>query len=284
MFWFNPLQDYLNPQPQPVRTRVAGKQAPSEFEINMINSLKERILEINENQSTAIQGEIVQELQLLQEWSQGDLQGYLEKEVMEVIKKELISPSSSGHEVYDPVPLKLLSQEDQAKVIESCWVIGTSLSCAQGSFRLAKASLKSQTRKRSVLTHLRRWLSRIILMMSQIHKWSLAVSDAASAFLTTPVDDSKGFVYVHAPQEIQYPDPTVWRLKRQLCGLWDSPRSWHWWQVHLTQVLRCLNLSQMRSDPCAPPIRSCQPHWHGICRWPSCFRGVILSAEIFQEI
>ena len=60
------------------------------------------------------------------------------------------------------------------------------------------------------------------------------MSDVESAFLNTPVDDSKGFIYVQAPQETQYPEPTVWRLKRQY-GLRDSPRSW---QIHLTQVLK----------------------------------------------
>ena len=39
-------------------------------------------------------------------------------------------------------------------------------------------------------------------MMTQLHKWSLVVSDVASAFLNTPVDDTKGFIYVKAPQEI----------------------------------------------------------------------------------
>ena len=75
------------------------------------------------------QGEVDQVLQLLQdlklqEWYQGDLQGCSEKEVKEAIKKELISASTSGHEVYDPVPLKVVCQEDQAKVIESRWVTG----------------------------------------------------------------------------------------------------------------------------------------------------------------
>ena len=66
-------------------------------------------------------------------------------------------------------------------------------------------------------------------------------------FSVTPIDGSKGFIHVQAPPEIQYPEPTVWRLKRQLYGLRDSPRSW---QVHLNQVLKSLNLSQMKSDPC----------------------------------
>ena len=75
------------------------------------------------------QEEADQELHLLQdlglqEWYQGDLQGYSEKEAKEVIKKELISLNTSGREVYDPVPLRLLAQEDQAQAIESRWVVG----------------------------------------------------------------------------------------------------------------------------------------------------------------
>ena len=83
----------------------------------MITSFKQGILEINEYSVNSDQREEDQELQLLQdlrlqEWYQGDLQGYSEKEVKEAIKKELISLSSVGHEVYDPVPLNLLSSED----------------------------------------------------------------------------------------------------------------------------------------------------------------------------
>ena len=38
-----------------------------------------------------------------QEWCQGELQGYSQKEIKEAIKKELTSLSISGHEVHDPV-------------------------------------------------------------------------------------------------------------------------------------------------------------------------------------
>ena len=96
----------------------------------MINSFKQGALEINEKTVlNSDQEETDQELQLLQGfrlqgWYQGDLQGYSDKDFKEVIKKRLVSLRSSGHEVYDPVPLKLLSREDQAKVIESRLVIG----------------------------------------------------------------------------------------------------------------------------------------------------------------
>ena len=66
-------------------------------------------------------------------------------------------------------------------------------------------------------------------------------------FSTLRLMSQKGpFMFRHPP-ETQYPEPTVWRLKRQLYGLKDSPRSW---QIHLNQVLKSLNLSQMKSDPC----------------------------------
>ena len=73
----------------------------------MINSLKEGILEINEKSINSDQSEVDQELQLLYE---GDLQGYSEKDIKNAIRKELMSLSSSGHEVYDLVPLRLLSR------------------------------------------------------------------------------------------------------------------------------------------------------------------------------
>ena len=75
---------------------------------------------------------------------------------------------------------------------------------------------------------------KLILLMSQIHSWEIAVSDIASAFLNTPVDPSKSPIYVQAPREIQYSEPTVWRLKRQLYGLSDAPKSW---QAHFSQIM-----------------------------------------------
>ena len=54
----------------------------------MVNSLKQGVFEINEKSVNSDQEEVDQERQLLQdlrlqEWYQGDLQGYSEKEVKE---------------------------------------------------------------------------------------------------------------------------------------------------------------------------------------------------------
>ena len=174
------------PQPQPPRRRITGKQPPSEFEINMLTSLKQRILEINEFSVNSVQREADEELQLLQdlklqEWYQGDLQGYSENEVQEAIKKELISLSSVGHEVYDTVPLNLLSSEDQAKIIESRWVIGPR--SGQLKARFVGKGYTQIIDKESKYAHTPQATTlRIILLMSQIDRWSLCVSDVASAF------------------------------------------------------------------------------------------------------
>ena len=81
--------------------------------------------------------------------------------------------------------------------------------------------------------------------MSQIHSWEIAVSDIASAFLNTPVDPSKSLIYVQAP-ELPDSEPMVWKLKRQLYGLRDAPKSW---QAHFSQIT-INNMVQMKSDSC----------------------------------
>ena len=273
-------------QHQQVRRRIFGKQAPSEFEINMINSLKQGIFEINEKSINSDQEEVAQELQLLQdlrlqEWYQGDLQGYSEKEVKEAIKKEFVSLSSSGPEVDDPVPLRLPSKEDQAKVIESRWVIRPRSGVLKARF-VGKGFTQVIDKEAKYAHAPQATTLKIILMMSQPHKWCLAVSDVASAFLSTPVDESKGS-FTFRLLKIQYPEPTVWCLKRQWYGLRDSPRSC---QYHVTQVLKRMNLSQTKSDPCAFTGVDASGHVnlivHGICRRPHCLRRVIFSAEILS--
>ena len=109
----------------------------------------------------------------LQEWYQGDLQGYSEKEVKEAIKKELVSLSSSGPEVDDPVPLRLPSKEDQAKVIESRWVIRPRSGVLKA--RLVGKGFTQVIDKEAKYAHTPQATTlKIILMMSQPHKWCLA--------------------------------------------------------------------------------------------------------------
>ena len=72
-----------------------------------------------------------------------------------------------------------------------------------------------------------------------------AASDIASGFLNTPEDPSKSLIFVQAPRELPYSEPTVWHLKRQLYGLRDAPKSW---QAHFSQIMVSKEMVQMKSD------------------------------------
>ena len=126
--------------PQPTehqaRRRITGKQPPSKFEVNMITSLKQGVLEINEYSVNSDQSEEDQELRLLQdlklqEWNQGDLPGYSEKEVKEAIKKELISLSS----VVMKYVIQCLSVDYQVKIKRRSVSQGGSLDQGQANSR-----------------------------------------------------------------------------------------------------------------------------------------------------
>ena len=151
---------------------------------------------------------------------------FTEKEVKEAIKKELVSLSSSGHEVYDPVPVRLRSREEQSKSLNQ----HGSLVLDQMFSRLnslERVSLRSSHTPQATTL-------KLVLMMSQIHKWHLAVSDVASALLNTLVDESKGLIYVQALKRLS----TLSLLsgtQTSALGLRDSPRSR---QIHLTQLLQ----------------------------------------------
>ena len=85
--------------------------------------------------------------------------------------------------------------------MESRWVIGPRSGVLKA--RLVGKDFTQVVDKEAKYAHTPQATTlKIILMMSQLHKWSLAVSDVASAFLNTPVDDSKGFIYVQAGQRL----------------------------------------------------------------------------------
>ena len=172
-------------------------------------------------------------------------------------QKELISLRSAGHEVYDPVPLNLLSSEDQAKIIESRWVIGPrsgqpkARSVGKGYTQIIdKESRYAHTPQATTL--------KVILLMSQIHRWSLCVSDAASAFLNTPIDGSKGFIHVQAPPETQYPEPYC--LETQGSALWSQ---------RFTEIMASsFESSSQKSQPFTDEIRPVYVHRFGFFRSP----------------
>ena len=60
-----------------------------------------------------------------------------------------------------------------------------------------------------------------------------------------PSGSLKSPIFVQASRELQYSEPTVWRLKLQFYGLRDAPQSW---QAHFTQIMVKKGVTQMKSD------------------------------------
>ena len=200
-----------------------------------------------DHQEAQSEEELLQGL-ILQELYQGDLQGYSADQIKEAIKKELKQIGPHGHDAYGPVLLSQLSQEERRSIIESRWVIGPRPESELKGRFCAKAFKQVISRDDKYASTPQATTLKLILLMSQIHSWEVALSDFASAFLNTPVDPSKSPIFVQAPRELQYSEPNVWRLKRQLYGLRDAPKSW---QAHFSQIMVNKGMTQMKSDSCA---------------------------------
>ena len=245
-------QQLVPHQPVQVRRRIRTKSKPQESSeiAAVLQDIKADHLPITQDQINADHQEAQSEEDLLQglilqEWYQGDLQGYSADQIKEAITKELKQIGPHGHDAYDPVPLSHLSQKERRSIIESRWVIGPRLGIELKGRFCAKEFMQVISMDDKYASTPQATTPKLILLMSQIHSWEIAVSDIASAFLSNPVDPSKSTIFVQAPRELQYSEPTVWRLKRQLYGLRDAPKSW---QAHLSQITVKKGVTQMKSD------------------------------------
>ena len=99
----------------------------------------------------------------LQEWNQGDLRGFAEKEVdpgsYQKDPLELTSLSSSGHEVHDPVPVRLSSPEEQSNIIESGMFVGPRSGVLKARFVGKGFTQDKDSKSPSMLTHHKQRLS-----------------------------------------------------------------------------------------------------------------------------
>ena len=105
-------------QPVQVRRRIRTKSRPQDVsEISaVLQDIKENHLSVGKDQINADHQEAQSEEELLQglilqEWYQGDLQGYSADQIKQAITKELKQIGPQGHDAYDPVPLSHLSPE-----------------------------------------------------------------------------------------------------------------------------------------------------------------------------
>ena len=155
----------------------------------MLQDIKENHLSVGPDQINADHQEAQSEEELLQglilqEWYQGDLQGYSADQIKQAITKELKQIGPQGHDAYDPVPLSQLSPEERRSIIESRWVIGPRPGSELKGRFCAKGFKQVISRDDKYASTPQATTLKLILLMSQIHSWEIAVSDIASAFST----------------------------------------------------------------------------------------------------
>eukprot|EP00971_Amphidinium_carterae_P330650 6463796-Amphidinium_carterae.1 len=83
------------------------------------------------------------------------------------------------------------------------------------------------------------------LCLAQIRQHKVYLSDIASAFLNTPVQERTKIL--QPPPECENNEDVLGLLQKQLYGLRDSPQKF---QQHLSTILPQLVLTQLRTDQC----------------------------------
>ena len=85
---------------------------------------------------------------------------------------------------------------------------------------------------------------KLMLTLSIAFDWDITCCDISTAFLHADISGEEIFV---VPPAEYYPEGgIVWRLKKALYGLKNSPRLW---QDHFAAVMKKLGFSRMKSDP-----------------------------------
>ena len=85
---------------------------------------------------------------------------------------------------------------------------------------------------------------KLLLTLAVTFGWDVFTGDISTAFLHALITGED--IFIIPPCEF-YPDQNVvWKLKRALYGLKNSPRLW---QDHFASVMKKLNFDRMKSDP-----------------------------------
>ena len=98
---------------------------------------------------------------------------------------------------------------------------------------------------------------KLLCQIKHQHFSTLSVDPSKSPiFVQAPRELQYSELFVQAPHELQYSELMVWRLKRQLYGLRDAPKSW---QAHFSQIMINKGITkewfEMKSDSHAPSSR-----------------------------
>ena len=123
-----------------------------------------------DHQEAQSEEELLQGL-ILQEWYQGDLQGYSADQIKTAITRELKQISPQGHDAYDPVPPSSLTLEERRSIVESRWVIGPRPGSELKGRLCAKGFKQVTSRDDKYVSTPQSTTLKLIHLISQIHQW-----------------------------------------------------------------------------------------------------------------
>ena len=153
--------------------------------------------------------------------------------------------SMKDFDVYTEVPIDQCSQEDIDQAIGVRWVkrwkTDTELrmrlvvqGCYQDSSSIDVDSIYASTPSLVTL--------RLLLVMSLARSWEISLADISTAFLHAAIEDK---VHVWPPAEYYPQANCLWRLKRAMYGLRQSPKLW---QDHFASTMVRLGFRRCKSD------------------------------------
>ena len=148
-------------------------------------------------------------------------------------------------DVFAEVPVTQLNQDQLSSAISSKWVktrkpdgsVRCRLVC-RGFDQVVDDPDQTFASTPSLTT------LKLLLTLAVTFGWNVFTGDISTAFLHALITGED--IFIIPPSEF-YPDQNVvWKLKRALYGLKNSPRLW---QDHFASVMKKLNFDRMKSDP-----------------------------------
>jgi len=165
---------------------------------------------------------------------------YPEHLVCEGMNQEM--QSMKTFDVYEEIPETSLSVEQLSEVIDTKWVHRykgqgvRSRLVVRGFMQNIEDADDTFASTPTLIT------LKILLLMSLAKDWSVRTADVSTAFLHATLTTD---VYVKPPAEYYPAGGVLWKLRRALYGLKNSPRLW---QDHFAQVMSDHNFARAKSD------------------------------------
>jgi hypothetical protein len=151
--------------------------------------------------------------------------------------------SMKEHSVYEEVPLYNVTDDIIRTAIDTKWVhkwkglLVKSRLCARGFTQIIEDADTIFASTPSLIT------MKTLLNLSLALNWNVTAGDVSTAFLHANCTED---IYVWPPTEYYPQGNVLWKLKKAMYGLKNSPKLW---QDHFAATMKDLGYSRLKTDP-----------------------------------